>query len=63
MRDKPADVVVGHRGQAKAARIGRVGEQFGRTLAVNLKGAFLAARATIPLLRASRGNLVFTGST
>jgi meso-butanediol dehydrogenase / (S,S)-butanediol dehydrogenase / diacetyl reductase len=63
MRDKQADVVVGHRGQAKAARIGRVGEQFGRTLAVNLKGAFLVARATIPLLRASRGNLVFTGST
>lgn len=36
---------------------------FDRTLAVNLKGAFLVAKHTIPHLRSTRGNLVFTGST
>ena len=36
---------------------------FDRVLAVNLKGAFLVAKYTIPQLRVTYGNLVFTGST
>ncbi len=36
---------------------------FDRILAVNLKGAFLVAKQTIPHLKATRGSIVFTGST
>ena len=36
---------------------------FDRTLAVNLRGAFLPARFAIPHLRRSRGAMVFTAST
>jgi NAD(P)-dependent dehydrogenase (short-subunit alcohol dehydrogenase family) len=38
-------------------------ESFDRTIAVNLRGAFLLARACIPHLKASRGAMVFTSST
>lgn len=38
-------------------------EQFDRTLAVNLRGAFLLARACIPHLSVTRGAMVFTAST
>lgn len=36
---------------------------FDRTLAVNLRGAFLLARSCIPHLRKSRGAMLFTAST
>lgn len=36
---------------------------FDRIVAVNLRGAFIVARACMPHLRASRGALVFTAST
>lgn len=38
-------------------------ETFDRILAVNLRGAFLLARACIPHLRSTRGAMVFTSST
>ena len=38
-------------------------ELFDQTLSVNLRGAFLVARASIPHLRASQGAIVFTAST
>ncbi len=37
-------------------------EVWNEVMAVNLTGAFLVARATLPLVRASRGAYVFTGS-
>ena len=37
-------------------------ETWHEVIAVNLTGAFLIARATLPLIRASRGAYVFTGS-
>ncbi|MBY6120394.1 SDR family oxidoreductase [Mameliella alba] len=38
-------------------------ETFDRIMAVNARGAFLLAQATIPHLRTTRGALVFTAST
>lgn len=38
-------------------------DDFDRTLAVNLRGAFLTARFAIPHLRRTRGAIVFTAST
>lgn len=38
-------------------------EDFDRTIAINLRGAFLVTKAVIPHLRVTRGNLIFTGST
>lgn len=38
-------------------------EDFDRTVAVNLRGAFLAAKAAIPHLKKSSGAMVFTSST
>lgn len=37
--------------------------EFDRTVAVNLRGAFLVARAAIPHLKATSGAIVFTSST
>src|SRR5258708_21658797 len=58
------DVVFSNAGILLAENVETMDEAaFDRTLAVNLKGAFLVAKHTIPHLRATRGNLVFTGST
>ena len=58
------DVVFSNAGVLLAGNVETMDEAiFDRTLAVNLKGAFLVAKHTIPRLRATRGNLVFTGST
>jgi len=58
------DIVFSNAGVLVAAKVEAMDEAvFDRTLAVNLKGAFLVAKHTIPHLRATRGNLVFTGST
>lgn len=58
------DVVFSNAGVLLAGNVETMDEAvFDRTLAVNLKGAFLVAKHTIPQLRATRGNLVFTGST
>lgn len=58
------DVVFSNAGILLAENVEAMDEAaFDRTLAVNLKGAFLVAKHTIPHLRATRGNLVFTGST
>ena len=37
--------------------------KFDRIIAVNLRGAFIVARACLPYLRATRGAMVFTSST
>lgn len=58
------DVVFSNAGVLMAEKVETMDEAiFDRTLAVNLKGAFLVAKHAIPHLRATRGNLVFTGST
>jgi meso-butanediol dehydrogenase/(S,S)-butanediol dehydrogenase/diacetyl reductase len=58
------DVVFSNAGVLLAGNVETMDEAaFDRTLAVNLKGAFLVAKHTIPHLRVTRGNLVFTGST
>lgn len=58
------DVVFSNAGVLRADNVETMDEAvFDRVLAVNLKGAFLVAKYTIPHLRATRGNLVFTGST
>jgi meso-butanediol dehydrogenase / (S,S)-butanediol dehydrogenase / diacetyl reductase len=58
------DVVFSNAGILLAENVETMDEAaFDLTLAVNLKGAFLVAKHTIPYLRATRGNLVFTGST
>src|SRR5258708_15698016 len=58
------DVVFSNAGILLAENVEAMDEAaFDRTLAVNLKGAFLVAKHTIPHLRATRGSLVFTGST
>lgn len=58
------DLVFSNAGVLLAENVETMDEAvFDRTLAVNLKGAFLVAKYTIPHLRASRGNMVFTGST
>jgi NAD(P)-dependent dehydrogenase (short-subunit alcohol dehydrogenase family) len=58
------DVVFSNAGVLLAENVETMDEAvFDRTLAVNLKGAFLVAKYTIPHLRVTRGNMVFTGST
>jgi meso-butanediol dehydrogenase / (S,S)-butanediol dehydrogenase / diacetyl reductase len=58
------DVVFSNAGILLAQNVETMDEAtFDRTLAVNLKGAFLVAKYTIPHLRVTHGNLVFTGST
>jgi NAD(P)-dependent dehydrogenase (short-subunit alcohol dehydrogenase family) len=58
------DVVFSNAGVLLAENVETMDEAaFDRTLAVNLKGAFLVAKYTIPHLRVTHGNLVFTGST
>jgi meso-butanediol dehydrogenase / (S,S)-butanediol dehydrogenase / diacetyl reductase len=58
------DVVFSNAGVLLAENVETMDEAvFDRTVAVNLKGAFLVAKYTIPHLRVTRGNIVFTGST
>jgi dihydroanticapsin dehydrogenase len=58
------DVVFSNAGVLLAGNVETMDEAaFDRTVAVNLKGAFLVAKYTIPHLRMTHGNLVFTGST
>lgn len=58
------DVVFSNAGVLLAENVEAMDEAaFDRTIAVNLKGAFLVAKHAIPHLRATRGNMVFTGST
>lgn len=59
------DLVFSNAGVLEAARVEDMEEaMFERALAVNLRGAFLVAKYTIPHLRAAGGGaMVFTGST
>ena len=59
------DIVGSNAGLLDAARIEEMPvEAFDRVIAVNLRGAFLVAKHTIPHLRAAGGgSMVFTGST
>jgi NAD(P)-dependent dehydrogenase (short-subunit alcohol dehydrogenase family) len=58
------DAVFSHAGLLRAETVETMDEElFDRVLAVNLRGSFLVAKYAIPHLKASRGNIVFTGST
>lgn len=59
------DLVFSNAGVLEAARVEDMDEaMFERALAVNLRGAFLVAKYTIPHVRAAGGGaMVFTGST
>jgi NAD(P)-dependent dehydrogenase (short-subunit alcohol dehydrogenase family) len=58
------DAVFSHAGLLRAETVEAMDEElFDRVLAVNLRGPFLVAKYAIPHLKASRGNIVFTGST
>jgi NAD(P)-dependent dehydrogenase (short-subunit alcohol dehydrogenase family) len=59
------DLVFSNAGVLEAARVEDMEEaMFERALAVNLRGAFLVAKHTIPHVRAAGGGaMVFTGST
>lgn len=58
------DVVFSHAGLLRAGDIESMDEEtFDEVVNVNLRGAFLVAKHSIPHLRESGGALVFTGST